>query len=72
MPGSCGSSTWGGRRGWGETGESKESSPRDCEAGGGGADAGKRAGEERDCSEEGEQVLGRGQGEKVRGPGMGI
>lgn len=53
----------------GDKREGKERNPRDGGAGGGGADAGWMTGEECDCMEEGEQVLGRGLGEKVRGPG---
>lgn len=59
---------WAGGGG-GKTREGKERSPRDCGAGGVGADEGWMAGEECNCIEEGEQVLGRGLEEKVRGPG---
>lgn len=69
VPGSCGSSTWSGRGRGRDKREGKERNPQDGGAGGGGVDAGWMAGEECDCMEEGEQVLGRGLGEKVRGPG---
>lgn len=65
---SWGSPTRGRARGR-EVREGQERSPGDGGAGGGEADEGWK--ERSDCSEEGEQVLGRGQGEKVRHPGGG-
>ena len=64
MPGSCGSSAGRGQEEGEDQREGKERSPRDGGAGVGEGWRGMRLHRERR-----ERVLGRGLGEKVRGPG---